>query len=255
MDETLSRLRQMGLTAMADEVVRQQQDPAAVPLTFEERLGWLVDAEWVARSNRQLARRLRDAHLRVSAAPETLDYTAPRQWNATLVRHLAQGLWVGQHQTVLITGPTGVGKTFVLCALGHAACRRNFRVRYYRMPRLLADSLVAKQRGTWFRGVQALQRLDLLLLDDWGLYPISLEESRDLLELIDSRYEQRATAIASQLPVEQWHQWFPDPTVADAVLDRLVHHAHRIPIQGESLRKVLPTAGTDATTEPGPAPS
>lgn len=163
---------------MADEIVRQQQDPATVPLAFEERLSGVVDAEWIARANRQLARRLRDAHLRVSAAPETLDDTAPRQWNAAVVRHLAQGLWVGQHQTVLITGPTGVGKTFLLCALGHAACRRNFRVRSDRMPRLLADSLVAKQRGTGFSWVQALQRLDLLLLDDWGLYPLSLEERR-----------------------------------------------------------------------------
>jgi len=255
MEETLSRLRQMGLTAMADEVVRQQHDPATVPLAFEERFGWVVEAEWIARANRQLARRLQDAHLRVAATPEAIDYGAPRQWNATLVRQLAQGLWVGHHQTVLITGPTGVGKTFVLCALGHAACRRNFRVRYYRMPRLLADSLTAKQRGTWFAWMRALQRLDLLLLDDWGLYPITLDESRDLLELIDSRYEQRATAIASQLPVEQWYQWFPDATVADAVLDRLVHHAHRLTIQGESLRKVLPTATAPATTEPDRAES
>jgi DNA replication protein DnaC len=219
------------------------------------RFTWVVEAEWVARTNRQLARRLQEAHLRVPATPEALDYAAPRQWNATLVRHLAQGLWVGQHQTVLITGPTGVGKTFLLCALGHAACRRNFRVRYYRMPRLLADSLVAKQRGTWFTWMRALQRFDLPLLDDWGLYPTSLEESRDLLELIDSRYEQRATAIASQLPLEQWHQWFPDATVADAVLDRLVHHAHRLTIQGESWRKVLPTPAPRATTQPEPTES
>ncbi|MBX5467654.1 MAG: IS21-like element helper ATPase IstB [Firmicutes bacterium] len=240
----------MGPTAMADEVVRQQQDPTTVPVAFEERFGWVVEAEWIARANRPWARRLRDAHLRVSATPEAIDYGAPRQWNATLVRQLAQGLWVAHHQTVLITGPTGVGKPCVLCALGHAACRRNFRVRYYRMPRLLADSLTAKQRGTWFAWIRALQRLDLLLLDDWGLYPITLDESRDLLELIDSRYEQRATAIASQLPVEQWYPWVPDATVADAVLDRLVHHAHRLTIHGESLRKVLPTSSIQATTEP-----
>ena len=255
MEPTLTRLRQMGLTAMADEVLRQQHDPAVVPLAFEERLSWMVDAEWVARTNRQLTRRLREAHLRMPATPEAIDYAAPRQWNVTLVRQLVQGLWIGQHQTVLVTGPTGVGKTFVLCALGHAACRRNYRVRYYRMPRLLADSVVAKQRGTWFSWLQALQRIDLLLLDDWGLYPISLEESRDLLELIDSRYEQRALAIASQLPIEQWHQWFPDATVADAVLDRLVHHAHRLTIQGESLRKVLPASSPGATTEPESGPS
>ena len=185
------RLRAMGLTAMVDEALRQQQQPSLAPLTFEERLGLLVDAEWIARQNRQLTRRLREAQSRVAATPEAIDYAVPRQWKASVVRQLAQGLWVGLHQTVIVTGPTGVGKSFVICAFGHAACRRNFRVRYYRMPRLLADGLVAKHEGTWFRWLKQLSRYDLLLLDDWALHPLSVEGRRDLLEILDDRYPGR----------------------------------------------------------------
>lgn len=246
----LERLRQLGLTAMAEEYGRQCQEPALAPLSFDERLGLLVDAEWVARDNRQFARRLREAHLRLSASPEEIDYAAPRQWDRTVVRQLAHGLWVGQHQTVLIAGPTGVGKSYLLCAFGHAACRRNFRVRYYRVPRLLADGVVAKQQGTWFRWLKQLNRYDLLLLDDWALHPLTVDESRDLLEILDDRYQVRATAIASQVPWDQWHPWFPDPTVADAVLDRIIHQAYRVTIQGESMRKVLSKGPDSGTTEP-----
>jgi len=246
---TWDRLRALGLTALAEEALRQRQDPTLAPLTFEERLGLCVDAEWMAQQNRQLARRLQEAHLRLSATPEAIDYGAPREWSATTVRQLAQGLWVGQHQTVLVTGPTGVGKTFVICAFGHAACRRNLRVRYVQVSRLLAEGLIAKQDGTWFRWLRKLLRYDLLILDEWAQHPLTAAESRDLLEIIDDRYQTRATLIASQLPVERWHDWFPDATTADAVLDRLVHHAYRVPIQGESMRKILPPPAECATTE------
>lgn len=246
---TWERLRALGLTALAEEALRQREDPTLAPLTFEERLGLCVDAEWMAQQNRQLARRLQEAQLRLSATPETIDYGAPREWSAPTVRQLAQGLWVGQHQTVLVTGPTGVGKTFVLCAFGYAACRRNLRVRYVRVSRLLAEGLIAKQDGTWFRWLRKLLRYDLLILDEWGQHPLTEEESRDLLEIIDDRYQIRATLIGSQLPVDRWHDWFPDATTADAVLDRLVHHAYRVPIQGESMRKVLSTPAACDTTE------
>ena len=246
---TQDRLRALGLTAMAEEWLRQQQDPALAPLSFDERLGLLVDAEWIARENRRFSRRLQEAHLRLPATPEGIDYTVPRQWNATVVRQLAQALWVGQHQTVLITGPTGVGQSFLVCALGHAACRRNFRVRYYRLPRLLADGLVAKHEGTWFRWLSQLARYDLLILDDGAVHPLTPEESRDLLEILDDRYPVRATMIASQVPTDRWHEWFPDPTVADAVLARVIHHAYQVPIHGESMRKILPTAADSAITE------
>lgn len=238
---TLDRLRTLGLTVMADEWLRQQQDPALGPLAFDERLALLVDAEWLARDNRRFTRRLHEAHLRLPATPEGVDYTVPRQWNAPLVRQLTQALWVAQHQTVLITGPTGVGKSYLACALGHAACRRNCRVRYYRVPRLLADGLVARQEGQWFRWLAQLVRYDLLILDDWAVHPLSLDESRDLLEILDDRYQVKATLIASQVPQERWHEWFPDPTVAEAILDRVVHQAYHVTMQGESMRKVLPT--------------
>ena len=244
-----ARLRALGLSAMVDEALRQQQSPSLAPLTFEERLGLLVDAEWIARENRQLTRRLREAQLRIAATPEAIDYTVPRQWDPTVVRQLAQGLWVGLHQTVIVTGPTGVGKSFVVCAFGHAACRRNFRVRYYRVPRLLADGVVAKHEGTWFRWLKHLLRYDLLILDDWALHPLTVEESRDLLEILDDRYQARATAIASQVPIEHWHEWFPDATVADAVLDRIIHQAYRITMNGESMRKVLPNGPISDTIQ------
>lgn len=246
---TLDRLRTLGLTVMADEWLRQQQDPALGPLAFDERLALLVDAEWLARDNRRFTRRLHEAHLRLPATPEGVDYTVPRQWNAPLVRQLTQALWVAQHQTVLITGPTGVGKSYLACALGHAACRRNCRVRYYRVPRLLADGLVARQEGQWFRWLAQLVRYDLLILDDWAVHPLSLDESRDLLEILDDRYQVKATLIASQVPQERWHEWFPDPTVAEAILDRVVHQAYHVTMQGESMRKVLPTSTFSGTTD------
>jgi len=247
---TLDHLRTLGLTAMADEWLRQQQDSGLALLAFDERLALLVDAEWLARDNRRFTRRLHEAHLRLPATPEGLDYTVPRQWNAPVVRQLTQALWVAQHQTVLITGPTGVGKSYLACALGHAACRRHCRVRYYRVPRLLADGLVARQDGQWFRWLAQLMRYDLLILDDWAVHPLSLDESRDLLEILDDRYQVKATLIASQVPRERWHEWFPDPTVAEAVLDRVVHHAYHVAMQGESMRKVLPTVPTSGTTDP-----
>jgi DNA replication protein DnaC len=245
---TLDRLRTMGLTAFVDEILRQQQNPDCLPLPFEARLGLCVDAQWLARTNGQLTRRLREAQLRVAATPEALRYDAPRTWNATLIRQLNQALWVPQHQTVLVTGPTGVGKTFVICAWGTAACRRNARVRYVRLPRLLAEGLVAKQAGTWFAWLRQLQRYDLLIVDEWAQQPLTAEDSRDLLEILDDRYQTRATCIASQVPVDRWHDWFPDPTTADAVLDRLVHQAIRVPIAGESMRKVLSKSADSSTT-------
>jgi DNA replication protein DnaC len=246
---TLDRLRTLGLTAMADEWIRQQQDPGLAPLSFDERLALLVDAEGVAQDNRRFTRRLREAHLRLPATPEGLDYTVPRQWNTTVVRQFTQALWVAQHQTVLITGPTGVGKSYLACALGHAACRRNWRVRYYRVPRLLADGLVARQEAQWFRWLAQLARYDLLILDEWAGHPLSLDESRDLLEILDDRYGVKATLIASQVPRDRWAEWFPDATVAEAILDRVVHQAYHIAMQGESMRKILPSRPSSGITD------
>jgi DNA replication protein DnaC len=217
---------------MIAELDRQIQDPDITTLRFEDRLGLLVDAEWLARSNRQLQRRL-------AASPENIDWQAPRELPTSALRALFPSRWVSAHQTVLITGPTGVGKSYLLCALGHAACQHNFRVGYFRLTRLFGDAMLARADGTWLRWLQRLARYDLLLLDDFGLEPFTPDQSRDLLEIVDDRYQVKATAIASQTPLDHWHSLFHDPTVADAVLDRIVHQAHRLALQGESMRKVL----------------
>ncbi len=245
---TRDRLRELRLNAMVEEWDRQTADAEVAGLSFEDRLGLLVDAEWTTRSNRRLHRRVQEAHLRLLALPEDLDWRAPRGLDAPQVRSLLKGAWIPAHQTVVITGPTGVGKTFVLCALGYAACRQDFRVGYFRLARLFGDAALARAEGRWLRWLQRLARYDLLLLDDWGLDSFGLEAGQDLLEIIDDRYQVKATAIASQTPVDQWHGLFQDPTVADAVLDRLVHHAHHLTMRGESMRKVLPNRETNGTT-------
>ena len=190
-----------------------------------------------------------EAHLRLPAAPEDLDWHTPRQIPKPLVQTLLRAQWVEAHQTVLVTGPTGVGKTFLLCALGTAACRQRQRVRYYRLPRLLGESSVAKQEGRWLPWLRQVSRWDLLLLDDWGFSALTAEESQDLFEILDDRYQQRATAIASQVPVDQWHALLPDATTGEAILDRLVHQAHRIPLRGDSMRKILSPSGGPGITE------
>ncbi|MGC8487284.1 MAG: ATP-binding protein, partial [Clostridia bacterium] len=168
------------------------------------------------------------------------------------VQQLWRSQWVADHQTVLVTGTTGVGKTYVLCALGHAACRRRYHVTYLRVPRLLGEATVAKTTGQWLHWLQRLRRRNLLLLDDWGLSPFTVEESHDLFEVLDDRYQVRATAIAGQVPVTQWPSLFPDATVGEAILDRLVHQAVPLPLTGESMRKVLATASRSGTTDPTP---
>ena len=248
---TRDRLRQLRLSAMVAELDRQQADPDRATLSFEDRLGLLVDAEWLERSNRRLHRRLHEAHLRLVATPEDIDWAAPRALPKPELRALFTSRWVTAHQAVLLTGPTGVGKTFILCALGHAACRADFRVRYYRLPRLFGEATLARTEGRWLTWLAGLARLDLLLVDDWGLDPFTEEQSRELLEIVDDRYGLRATAIASQTPLDQWHGLFPDPTVADAILDRMVHQAHRLALQGESMRKTLSRPADRGTTEGG----
>ncbi|MCY0900484.1 MAG: IS21-like element helper ATPase IstB [Firmicutes bacterium] len=243
------RLHQLGLDAMAAAWRRQQADPACLALAFDDRLGLLADAEWAARRDRQLRRRLTAAHLRLTATPEDWDTHAPRPGRGATRRDLARGAWIPAHPTVLITGPTGVGQTYFAGALGHAACRQNSRVRYDRVARWLGDGVLVKQPGTWTRWLRQLSRWDVLILDDWGGQPFTLEDAHDLLEIIDDRVPTRATVIASQVPWEQWHGLFPDATLADAMVDRLVHQAHRVVLQGESMRKILSTLPQSATTE------
>lgn len=235
---TIERLREMRLRGMADALVRQQQQPELQSLSFEERLELLVDQEWLDRQNRRLARLLKEAKFRVAACMEDVDYQHPRGLDRTVMRSLAACQWVEYGQHILIAGPTGVGKTFLACALGNAACRHGYTVRYYRVPRLLAELATARVDGSLRRILNTLSRTDVLILDDWGLAPISVAESRDLLEVIDDRTQARSTVIASQLPIETWHSVIGDATVADAILDRLVHGAHKLNLKGESMRKI-----------------
>lgn len=236
---TLTRLRELRLRGMADALVAQQQQPEMQGLTFEERLGLLVDLEWTYRQNRKLARLLKAAKLRVPACIEDIDYEHPRGLDRMLMRTLATCQWVEQQQQILITGPTGVGKTYVACALANAACRHGYTARYYRLPRLLQELATAKADGSYPHLMNTLLKTEVLILDDWGLAPISAAEARDLLEVIDDRVQKRSTIVSSQLPLEHWHTGIGDPTVADAILDRLLHGAHKIALKGESMRKVL----------------
>jgi len=239
--QTLEKLRRMRLGTMANALEVQQSDPQCQELSFEERLGLLVDREWTARRDRRLSRLLKEARLRLPAAPEDIDYRASRGLEKPLLRSLFGGEWLRDGRSVLLTGPTGVGKTFIACALGNAACRQGFRTRYYRVPRLLGDLELARADGSYASFLGRLASLDLLILDDWGLAPLTAPEARDLLEVVDDRCLARSTLVSSQLPVENWHSTMADPTVADAILDRLVHNAYKLALAGESMRKVIPT--------------
>ena len=234
---TLDKLRSLHLSGMARALEEQIHLPDCQAMPFEERLGLLVDREATERENRKLAARLGKAHLRQQAAIEDVDYRKPRGLDRSLLLSLASCQWIHERQNCLITGPTGVGKTYLACALAQKACREGLSAQYVRLTMLMDDLAIARADGTYRRRLAALARFDLLVLDDWGLAPMNDAGRRDLLEILDDRYDRRATLVASQLPVENWHQALADPTLADAILDRLIHNAHRIPLHGESMRK------------------
>jgi DNA replication protein DnaC len=237
---TLDRLREMGLHGMAQALDTQRTHPDVQGLAFEDRLGLLVDSEWTLRQNRRLTRLLQEAKLRYPAAClEDVEYHHPRGLDRGLLRSLGTGEWIRAHQVVLISGPTGVGKSWIGCALGNAACRQGFSTRYYRVPRLLSDLALAHADGSYPRVLARLAKTHLLILDDWGLAPLAAPDARELLEVIEDRVQVRATLITSQLPLDNLHAAIADPTVADAILDRLVHHAHKLSLKGDSMRKVL----------------
>ena len=241
MTTTLDRLRTLRLGAMADTYLAQQQDAPTAALGFDERFSMLVDAEHLFRSNRALARRLKEAKLRIpSACLEDLDHSPRRGLDRALVRQLAAGRWVAEHQHVLITGATGVGKTYLACALGQQACRQGHRALYRRVPRLFDELALAHADGSYTTLLGRLARIDVLVLDDWGLAPLKESQRQDLLEVLEDRDGSRSTVITSQLPREQWHDYLGEPTVADAILDRVVHRAFPIALTGPSRRKEPP---------------
>lgn len=234
---TINKLKEMRLLGMATAFEDQLQTPDIGDLSFEERLGFLVDREQTQRDNRRLKTRLTKAKLKQQACLEDIDYSGNRGLDKSQMLQLASCEWIKGAHNLLVCGPTGVGKTYLACALAQKACREGYSAVYHRLPRLMGDLTIAKGDGRYSKLLLSLSKIDLIILDDWGIAPLSADNRRDLLEILDDRYERKSTLITSQLPVDKWHRYLEDPTLADAILDRVVHNAYRIEIQGESMRK------------------
>ncbi|MGO9558756.1 MAG: IS21-like element helper ATPase IstB [Acidimicrobiales bacterium] len=237
---TIEGLRDLRLDAMAQGVVEQREQPDYASLSFEDRLGLLVDREILARSNRRLTRVLRSAKLKLPAVIEDIDFRRPRGLERRQVLDLAESHWVDEHQVVIVVGPTGVGKTFVACALAHAAIRRGHTALYLRAPRMFDELAIARADGRLGRLMTTWARVDVLVIDDFLIRPLSSDQASDLLEVIEDRAQLRSTVVTSQLPIENWHEALGDPTIADAVLDRLLERANRIELIGDSMRRTPP---------------
>jgi DNA replication protein DnaC len=236
--QTLHKLFVMRLNGMADAFRQQLEQPDVSGLSFEERFGMLVDRQWSWKEDRALARRLRTSRLKSSASVEDIDYQTPRGLDRPLLRSLtAESEWVKQHLNILLTGATGVGKSWLAAALAHKACRDGYTAYYARSAQLFRELALAHADGSFGRLLRRLSQTDVLIVDDWAMAPLTDTERRDVLEIFDDRYQTRSTILTSQLPVASWHAQIGDPTIADSILDRLVHHAHRIELKGESLRK------------------
>jgi DNA replication protein DnaC len=228
----------MRLKGMAEAFRQRQESADCQQLSFEERLGLLIDRQWTWRENHALDRRLRNGRLQGPACIEDIDYRATRGLDRQLVRSLTlESVWVREHQNLFLLGPTGIGKTWLGRAFAQKACRDGYAALFYKAAELFRDLAIARADGRHGKLLYQLGRVDLLIVDDWAMAPLSEAERRDFLEVCDARYQARSTLLTSQIPVASWHAQIGDPTIADSILDRLVHNAHRLELKGESMRK------------------
>lgn len=236
-EQTFEKLFAMKLFGMAEGLKDQMARPDMDDLSFEDRFGMLVDGQWLWKENKRMKRLLKNAKLKLPASMEDIDYRTPRGLDKSVIVHLGTCDWIRRHQNVIVLGPTGTGKTFLACALAHKACREGLGAFYIRTPKLYTTLAIARADGSYGKTLAKLARVPVLILDDLALAALTDPERRDLLEVIEDRHGSASTIITSQLPVENWHEMIGDPTIADALLDRLVHNAHRIHLKGESMRK------------------
>ncbi len=239
LEYTLAQLKQLRLHGMANALSSQYEHPGTYEgLSFDERIQLLTDSEYQDRDHRKQQRLLKAAKLKIAANATDIDYQHPRGLKQAMVATLLQCDWISKSHNLLITGPCGCGKTYIACAMGHRACMKGYRVKYYRLSRLLLELSQSKADGSYTKALQALSKLDVLILDDWGLEPLKAAQRNDLMEIMDDRHTRTSTIMISQLPTDQWYQSIGDNTLADAILDRLMHNAHRIKLKGESMRKL-----------------
>src|SRR5664280_690083 len=235
-EQTFEKLSTMKLFGIAEGLKDQMGRPDMDDLSFEDRFGMLIDAQWLWKESKQMKRLLKSAKLKLPASMEDIDYRAPRGLDKSVLLRLGTCDWITRHQNVIIVGPTGTGKTFLSCALAHKACREGLSTFYVRTPKLYRALAIARADGSYGKTLARLAKMSVLILDDLALAALTDPERRDLLEVIEDRHGTASTIIASQLPVDRWHEAIGDPTIADALLDRLVHNAHRINLSGESMR-------------------
>lgn len=239
LEQTITQLRQLKLGGMANALVDQSEQPGTYEgLSFAERIQLITDSEQQEREHRKQQRLLKAAKFKLAANVKDIDYQQPRGLQQSMIASLLLCDWLNKSQNLLVTGPCGSGKTYIACALGHTACMKGHSVKYYRLSRLLLELTQAKADGSYSKALQSLAKLDLLILDDWGLESLQAAQRNDLMEIMDDRHDCSSTVIISQLPTDQWHQSIGDNTLADAILDRLMHNAHRIKLKGESMRKL-----------------
>lgn len=236
-NQSIEKLHQMRLNTMATAFGEQINSPATGELSFEERFAMLVDQEWTFRENRKLERRLKSARLRQQASIEDIDFRHPRGLDKSVVLSLAGCQWITQHQNIIISGPTGIGKSYIAEAFANKACREGYTALCYRSPRLFKELELARGDGSYMKALKKLAKTDVLVVDDWGLSILTEPERRDFLEIMEDRHGMRSTIMTSQYPVSKWFDLVGESTMADAIMDRIVHNAHKITLKGESLRK------------------